>query len=259
MMPAARALPARARNKWRRLLVHHAGQRRFDLSARVPYISFTFDDYPRSALLEGGRILERHGVHGTYFISLRLAGGDSPSGMVATREDVVATLQAGHEVGCHTYAHLDGCNSSVAAFQTSIADNREAFRRLAPATPLSVFAYPLDGPVLDIKRAVGRHFVCCRGGGQTFNAGAIDLNLLNAYFLDWRNQDDMAAVQAVIDQNAAARGWLIFATHDVADSPSRFGVSPRFFEQVVAAAVQSGARVVPMMAACRELNIPNHL
>ena len=258
MMPAvARDLPSRARNKWRRLLVHHAGQRRFDLSTRVPYISFTFDDYPRSALLEGGRILEAHGVRGTYFISLNLAGGDSPSGTVATPDDVVATLEAGHEVGCHTYAHLDGCNSSVAAFETSIADNREAFRRLVPQTPLSVFAYPLDGPVLDIKRAFGRHFVCCRGGGQTFNAGAIDLNLLNAYFLDWRNQDDLAAVQAVIDQNAAERGWLIFATHDVADSPSRYGVSRRFFNQVVAAAVQSGARVVPMMTACRELNISN--
>jgi hypothetical protein len=145
----------------------------------------------------------------------------------------------------------------VAAFETSIADNREAFRRLAPATPLSVFAYPLDGPVLDIKRAVGRHFVCCRGGGQTFNSGAIDLNLLKAYFLDWRNQDDMAAVQAVIDQNAAERGWLVFATHDVADSPSRYGVSPGFFDQVVAAAVRSGARVVPMMTACRELKIAN--
>ena len=118
-----------------------------------------------------------------------------------------------------------------------------------------VFAYPLDGPVLSIKRAVSTHFVGCRFGGQSFNSGVIDLNLLNAYFLDKRNRGDLEAVRTVIEQNAAARGWLIFATHDVAANPSPYGCDPEYFEEVVRLSLQSGARVLPMMQACRELNI----
>ena len=56
-------------------------------------------------------------------------------------------------------------------------------------------------------------------GGQTFNSGTADLNLLCAFFLE-QSRDNPAAVKRLIDQNAKARGWLIFATHDVCASPS---------------------------------------
>ena len=107
-------------------------------------------------------------------------------------------------------------------------------KRMVPGNRHSpVFAYPLDGPVLSVKREVGKHFVACRGGGQAFNAGALDLNLLKACFLDARNNNQPHVVRQLIDQNNAARGWLIFATHDVTPQPSRYGCCPDFFEQVV--------------------------
>src|SRR5262249_49113960 len=91
--------------------------------------------------------------------------------------------------------------------------------------------------------------------GQSFNVGVIDLNLLKGYFLDWRNCGDLGAVRRMIELNSAARGWLIFATHDVAVSPSRYGCKPAFFAEVVRLAVASSARVVPMIQACEELRI----
>jgi peptidoglycan/xylan/chitin deacetylase (PgdA/CDA1 family) len=219
----------------------------------VPYISFTFDDFPRSALLVGGRILADHGVRGTYFVSLGLLGTPSQSGPIASRDDLQLLTRLGHEVGCHTFDHLDGWNSGPAAFERSIEANRAALAEVVPGARFPVFAYPLDGPSVRVKRAVGRHFVCCRGGGQAFNAGTADLNLLNAYFLDWRNLDDPSAVCDVIRRNSAANGYLVFATHDIADQPSRFGWPPQAFAQVVRCAVESGARVVPMATACSEL------
>jgi peptidoglycan/xylan/chitin deacetylase (PgdA/CDA1 family) len=250
------ALGHRLWNKWRRFSIRHGARRKFTLDADVPYVSFTFDDFPRSAFVEGGRILSEHGARGTYFVSCDLLGRPSVSGTIASGEDVQALLREGHELGCHTFEHLDGTQSSPAAFERSIEINRAAVNERAPGVDLNVFAYPLDGPVLSIKKSVGRHFVACRGGGQTFNAGVIDLNLLKAYFLDKRDsRNTLAAVAKVIEQNAAARGWLIFATHDVTVDSSRYGCEPEYFDHVVRLARESGARVLPMTSTCRELRI----
>jgi peptidoglycan/xylan/chitin deacetylase (PgdA/CDA1 family) len=256
-MTTTPTLARRAWNKWRRFTTDRYGRRNFSLRSDIPYISFTFDDFPRSALIEGGRILSSEGVRGTYFVSCQLLGGPSVSGPIASRDDLPGLLRDGHQLGCHTFEHLDGTDSTAEAFERSIATNRAALAQSVPGSSLPIFAYPLDGPVLGIKRAVGRHFVGCRGGGQSLNAGVIDLNLLKAYFLDSRNRGNLDVVRRVIEQNAAARGWLIFATHDVSANPSRYGCEPEFFEEVVKLSVQSGARVLPMMDACRELHITN--
>ena len=38
-----------------------------DTHLEEPVVSFTFDDFPRSALTVGGRVLRAHGWAGTYF------------------------------------------------------------------------------------------------------------------------------------------------------------------------------------------------
>jgi len=251
----SRTLRRRLWHKWRRFTIDRYGRRDFALAGGAPYISFTFDDFPLSAYERGGGILASHGARGTYFVSLQMLGQPSASGPIASRTDLERLVADGHEVGCHTFEHLDGCRSSVEAFERSIAANRAALADCLPGETFRTFAYPLDGPVLGIKRAVGRHFLGCRWGGQTFNAGVIDLNLLRAYFLDGRNRDDLDAVRMTIERNAAAGGWLIFATHDVAERPSQYGCDARYFNEVVRLAAASGARILPMGAACRELRI----
>ena len=47
-----------------------------------PLISFSFDDFPRSALFTGGALLEQYGVAGTYYASLGLMGKTSPTGEI---------------------------------------------------------------------------------------------------------------------------------------------------------------------------------
>ncbi len=254
-VPAVGTLGLRVQNKWRRILVSRYGRRDFLLPQQKPVVSFTFDDFPRSALLEGGRVLQEAGVRGTYFVSLNLLDRESFSGQIASRADLRAALSDGHELGCHTFEHLDGRVSSASAFERSITANQKALTEILPGAVFRTFAYPLDGPVLAIKRAVGDHFVACRGGGQTFNSRVIDLNLLKAYFLDRRNRDNLEQVRQMVEANAHAGGWLIFATHDVTADPSACGCDPSFFESVVKLAVESGARVLPMAQACEQLGI----
>lgn len=239
----------------RKFIVERLVRRNFRLACGVAYVSFTFDDYPRTALTEGGRILVEHGVRGTYFVSLGLLGTESVSGPIAGWTDLAATVEQGHELGCHTFDHVDGSTVSAAEFARSIETNRIALEHSVLGTQFRSFAYPLNGPALSTKKVAGRRFVACRGGGQRFNRGVIDLNLLQAYFLDSRSRSRGDEVSALIAANAESRGWLIFATHDVSDTPSRYGCDTASFEKTVRLAVASGARVLPVAQVCRELGL----
>lgn len=117
------------------------------------------------------------------------------------------------------------------------------------------FCYPIDLPRVQTKRMVRKHFVCCRGGGQTFNAGEADLNCLSAYFLE-KSRDYPDRIKDVKARNSQARGWLIFATHDVSDAPTPYGCTPGLFRDIVRSVVDSGARVLPVCDAWRALCSP---
>ncbi len=218
------------------------------LQLEQPIVSFTFDDFPRTALLGGGAILNRHGFAGTYYVALGLLGKDSPSGEIVGPADLRDALAQGHELGCHTFSHLDSWKTDARVFEDSLVRNAEALHEFIPAARFRSFSYPLASPSPSVKRASARHFESCRSGGQIINAGATDLNQLAAYFLEQAN-GDFDAIKAILEQNRRERGWLIFATHDVAPDPSRYGCTPEFFEAAVAAAEQSGARVLTVAAA----------
>lgn len=213
-----------------------------------PLISFTFDDFPRSAFLVGGAILSRYGFAGTYYTALGLLATHGPSGPLYLLEDLKAVLANGHELGCHTFSHCHSWETRKDRFVDSVLRNRAELSRLVPDAEFKSLSYPISEPRPLTKHAVSRYFVCCRGGGQTFNAGTADLNQLSAYFLE-KSCGDIHAVRNQIDANREARGWLILATHDICDSPSSYGCTTQFFEDVVCYARDSGALVLPVTRA----------
>jgi peptidoglycan/xylan/chitin deacetylase (PgdA/CDA1 family) len=255
---------ARARERFAVEAARALDRRQLAIRTSVPLISFTFDDFPQSAFLEAGSILGRYGVRGTYYASLGLMGKQSPMGPMFQAEDLTELLHLGHELGCHTFGHCHSWNTPPDIYERAIVENQRALTQVLPGITLETFAYPFSAPHLAVKRIAGRHFVCCRGGGlsarryfphaggQTFNSGATDLNLLCAVFLE-KSRDNPEALKSFIDQNARARGWLIFATHDVRDAPSRFGCTPGFFQQVVQWSLESGAWILPVVKALEVL------
>jgi peptidoglycan/xylan/chitin deacetylase (PgdA/CDA1 family) len=217
-----------------------------------PLISFTFDDFPRSALDVGGAILREHGAVGTYYAALGLLDVNEPVGRICSASDVARVIADGHELGCHTFAHCDAWGTPPVEFEASILDNQCALQRLAPGTEFSTMSYPINSPRPDTKRRTGRYFACCRGGGQRTNVGTADLNYLFAFFLE-QSRDRPAAIRNIIDRNRTHRGWLIFATHDVAVHPSRFGCTPDFLEDILRWSRESGARILPVGQALSEV------
>jgi len=235
----------RASGKYQRFVARHFCRRTFTIDRRSPIISFTFDDFPRSALLTGGAILRSCGISGTYYVSLGLVGKQIETGMMLIMEDLWATVEQGHELGCHTFNHCHAWNTDPRLFESEICENRQALQKIIPGAHFKTLSFPIGTPRMQTKHRASKHFLCCRGGGQTFNVGKTDLNYLSAYFLE-QNRDNPNAIKRVIDQNSEAGGWLIFATHDVSENPTRWGCNPDFFEEIVHYSVKSGAKILPV-------------
>jgi peptidoglycan/xylan/chitin deacetylase (PgdA/CDA1 family) len=245
-------LVRRAQGRYQRASARYFCQRPFTVNAAAPIISFTFDDFPRSAWLAGGAILQSFGVRGTYYISLGLMGKQIETGNMFLAEDVHALVAQGHELGCHTFNHCHAWNTMPDSFEAAILENRQSLEKLVPATSFKTLSYPISVPRVQTKRRVSKYFACCRGGGQTFNMGTADLNNLSAFFLE-QSRENPDAIKRMIDENGRAKGWLIFAIHDISESPTRWGCTPALFEDVVRYSINSGSQVLPVFQACEIL------
>ena len=246
------SIPGRFKLKLRRVASTAMATRPLIMRNEQPLMSFTFDDFPRSALSQGGAILSTYNVRGTFFASLGLMGGVAPTGETFCLEDLQEVIRQKHELGCHTYDHCHAWDTAAATFEASVLRNRSSLRKYLPEVELRTSSYPISCPRPSTKRKMSRYFDCCRGGGQSFNTGSVDLNLAKGFFLE-QSRNDFDEIARVIEANNRSKGWLIFVTHDVSDVPTRFGCTPVLFEKVVRHAVRSGVKVLPMCAAVDEV------
>jgi len=245
-------LAMKFRGRYQRATAHYLSRRPFAIHPRTPIISFTFDDFPRSALLTGGAILQSFGLAGTYYASLGLMGEQTATGTMCLAEDLKALVEQGHELGCHTFKHSHAWDTEPSTFENAIIENQQALRELIPGAFFKTLSYPISAPRARTKQKASKYFACCRGGGQTFNVRRADLNYLSAYFLE-QSRDNPEEIKQLIDQNCRAGGWLIFATHDICKAPTPWGCTPDLFEEIVQYSLNSGARILPVFQAYEAL------
>ena len=231
-----------------RRLARWFGRRSFVVPANRRVITFTFDDFPRFSLLTGGSILEQAGLTATYYTALGLAGKTIATGQMFVADDVPDLLARGHELGCHTHDHCPAWETPTRGYVASVELNLRTFAAAAPTSRLETHSYPISYPRPATKVRLGKLFRACRGGGQVPNFAASDLNYLNSLFLE-QCEGNIRPIEEAIGATMERGGWLIFSTHDVAESHTRFGCSPAFFSHVVRCAVQSGATILPMAKA----------
>ena len=234
---------SKLRSRGRRAVSMALARREVIMRNSEPLVSFTFDDFPRSALITGGPILESFGGNGTFFCCLGLMGTGGSAIEMFCRDDLINLLERNHELGCHTYDHCHAWDTSSQEFEASILRNREALQHCLPGASFRSFSYPSSCPRPVIKRRTGKYFNCCRGGGHTFNVGSIDVNFVKSCFLE-QAAGDFDLISGWIDANNRARGWLILTTHDISEKPSKFGCTPTLFERAVRQVARSGATIV---------------
>ncbi len=208
-------------------------------------ISFTFDDFPTSAFEVGGRLLGRHDLRATYYVSMGLLGCRREGIEYFTLDTLEKALAGGHELGCHTFDHEPPWSATTTAYFDSIDRNLTALHTYAPSIRLSSFSYPLGAVTVPVKAGCGRRFTSCRSIFPGINGGLIDLNLLRAIPLYDRGMP-LREVEALIALNVTRAGWLVFYTHDVSSHPSRYGCTPEYFEAVLQYALDSHATILPV-------------
>jgi peptidoglycan/xylan/chitin deacetylase (PgdA/CDA1 family) len=247
-------LEKRMVGRYRRDVSRLFGRRMVPFRFKHPIVSFTFDDFPKTALHAGGAILRKYGAFGTFYAAFGLMGKDSPVGPIFSPDDIKLLLEEGHELGCHTFAHCHAWDTAPAAFEESILENRRALQQLVPGAVFKTHSYPISCPRPETKRRAGRYFSACRAGGQVCNLGKSDLNGVSAFFLE-KSRNNPDAVKNVIQHNEATNGWLVLATHDVCSTPTPFGCAPDFFENVVRWTVESRSRVLAVGAALEAMKV----
>ncbi|MFW9952820.1 MAG: polysaccharide deacetylase family protein, partial [Candidatus Thorarchaeota archaeon] len=196
------------------------------LRNKVPLISFTFDDFPKSAAIKGAEILRKYNVQGTYYISLGIIGQESPGGEICDIDSIKNLIEEKHEIGNHTYDHVNAYEYPIDIYEKSILTNEQSYKDYFLASDgFQSFSYPSGYVSTEAKRITEKYFRCSRTSYRGINIGKVDLNMLKAYPV-YGNGKNISLVKTIIDRNIKKNGWLIFYTHDVVKNPSLYGCSP---------------------------------
>jgi peptidoglycan/xylan/chitin deacetylase (PgdA/CDA1 family) len=206
-------------------------------------VSFTFDDVPRSAITTGARILENYGACGTFYIAGSLCEQELNGTSYFRAEDLADLAGSGHEIGCQTFNHTPVTTLNIAALERENERNGSFITdKVANQLPCN-FAYPYGEVGPRQKIFLQRRFASCRSTEPGINVGIVDLGLLRAIRL-YDEVVDQEVISGLIKRTVRRNGWLIFCTHDLDESPTRYGCRPEVFEYAVRAAVNQGADVL---------------
>jgi peptidoglycan/xylan/chitin deacetylase (PgdA/CDA1 family) len=229
-------------------------RRAVSLGERGPMVSFTFDDFPRSAFLVGGATLEKFGARGTYYAASGLINTANELGELFREDDLRVLLDKGHEIGSHTFHHSSSRSVSNSAFQSDVKKGSEAIEILTGRRS-SNFAYPYGHVTLQAKKTVAARTVSARGVVPGINGPEVDLSLLLANRL-YGDLDGAQSTQELILESVQRKGWLIFYTHDVRPHPSAYGCTPELFEFAVLTAKEYGCHILTVDQVLDEIGVP---
>ncbi|MHB8284935.1 MAG: polysaccharide deacetylase family protein [Caulobacteraceae bacterium] len=219
-----------------------------------PMVSFAFDDAPATAVRVGGDILMRRGLRGTYFIAAGLAGQHSHLGRFADADEIRAAARDSHEIGCHTYSHLDCGRADAPAVAADTARNLDALAAWGLPRP-TTFAYPYGDVSAPAKRMVGERFALSRGLHHGVLKTAADLNQAPAVGIE--GSDGEAVARRWLGVAAAQTAWLILFTHGVEPEPTEFSAGTAGFTRLVDEAISAGFDIVTVAEGARRLTQAN--
>ncbi len=214
------------------------------LSLHKPLVSFTFDDFPKSAITNGARILEKEGWGGTFYTAAGLANTTNHHGPHYSPQDLQELERHGHEIAGHTHSHADLTQMSVSQALQEIDDNRSALKKMGVKGEIANFAYPYGEVSGKLKQALASKFASMRGIQDGAHYGHADLNELKSQAID--SKEHIKGAMSILANFQFRPGWLIIFIHDIVKTPSEWGCTPEQFFKIVNAVKASGAHVLPV-------------
>ena len=222
------------------------------LRERGPIVTFTFDDFPRTAMTNGARVLEQFGARATYYVAMGLMNTTNRLGQQFRKEDLHFLVERGHEIASHTFSHSSAREVPHNTFRRDVEDGEKAIAQILDDSVGGNFAYPYGAVTLTTKRTLGPKMLSCRGTCPGLNGPEVDLNLLRANCL-YGDVDQADGAKQLVLENERRRSWLIFYSHDVTPNPSRFGCTPALLESVASFVANRGSKMLTVSEVMAEI------
>jgi peptidoglycan/xylan/chitin deacetylase (PgdA/CDA1 family) len=241
--------------KLTRFLAKQEKSRSVSMATPRPMASFTFDDVPASAHINGARVLDSHGVKGTFYIASGTCGTEDTHWQVISEAQVADLHTRGHEIGCHTFSHVNVHTLSVRELAFECDRNATNLMRICgPSIRLPSFCYPFGDLGYVQKRYLQERFVSCRSIYEGLNIQSVDLGMVLVVecYDATLTPEKLAATLAEAKRTNA---WIVFYTHDVTDDPTYMGCSPALLSRTVAALIEAGIEITPMSSAVQRLGL----
>jgi len=207
-----------------------------------PIVSFTFDDFPKSAVSTGARLLEERDVCGTFYCVSTFCGAFAEEQTCYDLDDLRRLNENGHEIGCHTASHVRLSRSDRIQILREVDSNARFVLDTLGDVRLTTFAYPFGDLNLGAKLLLQQRFAACRTTSPGHNCGVADLGALKARALD--SKTTASSVAKNIEDAVSANAWLIFFTHDVSDSPSAYGCTSAVLEAAISESIAAGCEIL---------------
>jgi peptidoglycan/xylan/chitin deacetylase (PgdA/CDA1 family) len=221
------------------------------LAGQRPVASITFDDFPKSAWENGGRVLKDYGARGTYYTAGGFCGRTIDGTVFYDADDLKALAAAGHEIGCHGFGHQPTPILSSQDLAADAARNEDFLKPFLGGGRAQSYAFPYGAASVRAKKFHGQRYSNMRGVHPGINSGKVDLAQLQAVSIEMRNWD-ATTIERAIRQAQHNNGWIVFYTHDVSDKPSAYGATEAMLRQVLDGLAAARIPVLPMREAVRE-------
>ena len=211
-----------------------------------PVASFSFDDFPSTAWRNGGKILEKYNAKGTYYAVGEFCGQTVDGIKQYTLDDIRAAHANGHEIGSHTYVHRSVHYMNDAEIEAQEKQNQEFFKNALDGYVLETFAYPFGDISPRTKNLYSSIYRTNRGitfGLNGANGGDIDTSQLMAVNIETRNYDK-ARIEKIIAKAKVTNAWIVFFSHEIEDSPGKYGATPQMLEDTIKAVIASDIEIM---------------
>ncbi len=239
------------KGKLRRRATRFADRKPLPAFARR-YVSFTFDDFPKSSAEHGAAALEFHNLRGTYYACTGQLDTENHFGQLCSAKDIQKLANAGHEIGCHTENHIDCAVSHPAIAESEARRNRLVLSELGVREVRS-FAFPYGDVSFASKKTLAASYATLRGVQPGINHQFADANQLLAVPLEGDLSEADYAL-SFLRGLANKPGWLIFYTHDVREDSSDWGCTPVLLQHIIAEAMKMDAIIAPVSEVFKQIS-----
>ena len=116
------------RTKLTSLMARKLAVRPARLAGHKPVARISFDDFPKNAWTQGGPVMARRGVRGTYYTAGGFCGRTENGTVFYDAEDLRQLAEAGHEIACHGFGHQPTPTLTIEELTADAERNREFLR-----------------------------------------------------------------------------------------------------------------------------------